>query len=320
LENSMAFQWMRRVLLALAPAVLLALAACGSGSIESQFTPTRVVAFGDGLSDIGNTGKKFTVNDTSPVWPAIVALDFGATLDKSASGGTDYATGNARIVLTPDAVGNGAPTIKAQVDTFLATHGSFNDGDLVILQGGISDIIVQTMAYRAGTITSDQMVQNVKQAAHDMADQARRIVAAGAAHVAIVGVYDLGKTPWAAAINQKTLLSDASLAFDNTLLIELVDEGHKMLYIDVPLLVNLMVSSPSSYALTNVTDPVCTSVDPGPGIGIGTGQVSSTLCTTTTIVSGADYNGYLWADPVYPTPITQSRIADVVYSRVHNRW
>ena len=61
----MAFQWMRRVLLALAPAALLALAACGGGTIESQFKPTRMVVFGDALSDEGNTGTRYTVNDPS---------------------------------------------------------------------------------------------------------------------------------------------------------------------------------------------------------------------------------------------------------------
>lgn len=316
----MAFQWMRRVLTALAPAALLALAACGSGSIESQFKPTRVVAFGDALSDLGNTGKKFSVNDTSNIWPAIVAQGYGLTLDKSASGGNDYATGNARVALTPDAAGNGAPTIKAQIDTFLAAKGPFTGGDLVILQGGISDIIVQMMAVRAGTITKDQMLQNVKDAGHEFAAQARRIVASGASHVVIVGAYDLGKTPWAGTIDQRALLSSASLAFNDTVQIDLVDEGVRMLYVDVPLLINLMASYPASYGISNSTDPVCTVVDPGPGIGIGNGQLNSALCLPTTIVSGVQYNSYLWADAVYPTPVAHSYVGDHVYSRVHNRW
>src|SRR3569833_2267365 len=71
----MAFQWLRRVLLALAPAALLALAACGGGDIESQFVPKRIVVFGDALSDMGNGGTRYTVNDTTAIWVKLMALD-----------------------------------------------------------------------------------------------------------------------------------------------------------------------------------------------------------------------------------------------------
>jgi phospholipase/lecithinase/hemolysin len=318
----MAFQWMRRVLLALAPAALLALAACGSGTIESQFHPTRMVVFGDGMSDMGNTGVRFSVNDNSTaMWVKLAALDYGVSLDKSASGGTDYANINARVVAKPDPAGSSTtPTIKEQIDAFLAANGSFTDNDFVVIQGGTSDIIVQMAAYRAGTITGDQLLANVKQAGRDMAAQAKRLTAAGANHVAVIGVYDMSRSPWAVMINQQALLTTVSTAFNDALLIDLVDQGSKMLYIDWALLFNLMVGNPASYALTNVADPVCTSVDPGPGIGIGAGQVSSALCTPTTIVSGANYSTYMWADAVYPTPSVHSRLADYTFSRVRNRW
>lgn len=318
----MAFQWMRRVLLALAPAALLALAGCGSGTIESQFVPNRMVVFGDGMSDMGNTGVRFSVNDSSTgLWAKLVALDYGVALDKSASGGTDYAYINARVVAKPDPAGSSTtPTIKEQIDAALATLGSFTDNDLVVIQGGTSDIVAQVAAYRAGTITSDQLLANVKQAGRDMAAQAKRLTAAGANHVAVVGVYDLSRSPWAVMIGQQALLSTLSTAFNDALLIDLVDEGSKMLYIDWALLVNLMVGNPASYALTNVADPVCTSVDAGPGIGIGAGQVSSALCTPTTIVSGANYSTYMWADAVYPTPSAHSRLGDYTFSRVRGRW
>src|SRR4051812_32588915 len=127
----MAFQWMRPVLLALAPAALLALAACSAGTIEQQFTPTRIVAMGDGLTDQGNTaqgnfaGKRWTVNDTNKMWPEIVAADYaaGATITPSRLGGTNYAYGNSRIVLKPDAAGNAAtPTLADQITTYLAAN------------------------------------------------------------------------------------------------------------------------------------------------------------------------------------------------------
>jgi phospholipase/lecithinase/hemolysin len=313
---------MRRVLLALAPAALLALASCGGGSIESQFIPKRMPVFGDALSDMGNGGTRYTVNDSTAVWVKLMALDYNVPLDKSASGGTDYAWGNARVVLKPDAAGNNAtPTVKEQIDAFLAANGSFNADDLVVINGGISDIVVQMQALRAGTITQDQFLANVTQAGHDLATQAKRIVdAGGATHVAVLGVPDLKATPWSVMINQQALLSQASTAFNNALLVDLVNYGDKMLYIDVALLFNLMASSPASYGMTDSADIVCTSVDPGPGIGIGTNQVNSARCAPDSIVSGASYTLYLWADALYPTPTGHGQLSTYTFGRVHNRW
>jgi phospholipase/lecithinase/hemolysin len=255
------------------------------------------------------------------MWVKLMALDYGVALDKSAAGGTDYATGNARVVLKPDAAGNNAtPTVKEQVDAFLAANSSFGAGDLVVINGGISDLIVQMQAFRAGTITQDELIANVKQAGRDLATQAKRIADAGASHVVVMGVPDLKATPWAVQIAQQDLLSTASTDFNNALLVDLVNEGNRMLYIDTALLFNLMATDPGAYGMSNSANVVCTSVDPGPGIGIGTNQVNSALCTSSTIATGADYSLYLWADPIYPTPTGHSRLADYTFSRVHNRW
>lgn len=322
----MAFHWTRRVFLALAPAALLALAACSSGTIEQQFTPARIVAMGDGLTDQGNTGKKWTVNDSNRMWPQIVAADYVSTytVAPSSSGGTNYAYGNARVALKPDAAGNAStPTVADQITTYLAANGgTVPAGDLVMINGGTSDIIVQMQALRAGTITQDQFLANVAQAGHDLATQAKRLAAAGGTHIVIVGVPDLKNTPWATAINQVSLLSTASTTFNSAVLVDLADQGDKMLFTDIALLWNLMTANPTTYSLFDTATPVCTSVDPGPGIGIGTGQVSSALCTPTTVApaSGHNYPEYLWADAVYPTPSAQARIADYVFTRVHSRW
>jgi outer membrane lipase/esterase len=317
----MAFQWMRRVLLALAPAALFALTACGGGTIESQLKPTRIVVFGDALSDMGNKGTRYTVNDSSAVWVKLMALDYTLPLEKSAAGGTDYAWGNARVVLKPDAAGGTTTlTVKEQIDAFLAANGSFTATDLVVINGGISDIIVQMQALRAGTITQDQFIANVSEAGRDLATQAKRLTAAGASHVVVLGVPDLRATPWAVMINQQPLLSVASTDFNNALLVGLVNEGEKMLYMDIALLFNLMASNPQAYGMTNSADVVCTSVDPGPGIGIGNNQVNSSLCAADSIVAGATYSLYLWADAVYPTPTGHNRIVDYVLNRVQARW
>jgi len=323
LENFMAFQWMRPALLGLASAGLLLLSACGSGTIESQFHPSRAIAFGDAFSDAGQNGAKYTVNDGSLNWTQIVAVDYGISILPSASGGLNYATGNARVTATPDAAGNSAtPTIQQQIDTFLASN-TLSGNDLVMISGGYSDIIAQTAAVLSGAESSDQMLNNLKQAGSDLAAQAKRLVAAGATHVVVVGSYDLSKSPWAASVAQQALLSSATEAFNDALLVALADQNGdplKMLYLDAALLFNQMVASPSAYTFTDVTSVACNSVDPGPGIGIGLNQVNSNLCSTLTIAPGITYTTTLFADAVYPTPEGQAQFGNYAFSRIHSTW
>jgi len=317
----MSCHWMRRALLALASASALLIVACGSGTIESQLQPSRIVAFGDGFSDLGQGGSRYTVNDGSVnVWSQEVAASFGVALTPVAAGGMSYAAGNARINTKPDAAGSSATlTVKEQVDQFLAGD-AIGANDLLIINGGIGDIVAEVAKVNSGAQSSDQMVANVRQAGRDLGGQVRRLVQAGAAHVVVVGPYDLGKSPWATATSQASLLSDASGKLNEQLLLSIVDLGANVLYVDAALLFNLMVASPPTYDLTNATDLACTSVDPGPGIGTGAGQVNSALCNTGTLAAGADYTHYLFADRVYPTPQGHRKFGDYAYERIRSRW
>ncbi len=317
----MSRNWLRRALLGAACAASLLLAACGSGTIESQLTPSRIVVFGDGFADIGQSGTRYTVNDGGvDNWISKVALDFGLPLTAVAAGGTSYATAHARVTLKPDDVGNAAtPTVKEQIDTFLAT-GAIGVNDLFIVNAGTSDLIAEGARVAAGTETTDQLAVNARLAGKDLADQVRRLVSAGASHVVVVGPYNLGRSLWATASGMAASLENASSRFNDDLLISLVDLGDKVLYVDAALQYNLMIANPGAFGLTNSTAPVCTSVDPGPGIGIGPGEVNSGLCTPTTVLANAAYNKYLFADKVYPTPRVQVIFGDYAYARIRARF
>jgi outer membrane lipase/esterase len=322
----MANQWWRRACLLAACASALAVAACGGGGVASQLVPARIIAFGDAFADVGQNGAQYTVNDTTTVknWTEYIATAYGKTITPVSKGGLSYATGNARVTATPDAAGNSTtPTVAAQISSFLAVPNTFAGNDLVILNAGMSDVIVQAQAAFNGTQTRDAALAGIAQAGKDMGAQVRRVVNAGAKYVLVVGSYNLGRSPWALKATDTTrpaFLENASRTFNDALLVSIVDLGTNVLYVDSALLFNLAIASPSSYDVTNVTDVVCTSVDSGPGIGIGAGQVNSNLCTGSTLVTGADPLRYLFADPVYVTPKGHQRFGDYAYNLLRGRF
>jgi phospholipase/lecithinase/hemolysin len=330
----MAIQWLRRTWL-LAAASALVLTACGGGSIVSSFSPSRVVAFGDSMADLGQTGAAYTVNVTDGSvknWTDFVARSFGLTLAPVSQGGTSFATGNARVNTTPDAAGDSStPTVKQQVDNFLAS-GKPTANDLVLVNGGTADVIAEVMATVNGTQTRDTMIAHVEQAGIDLAAQVRNLVNAGATHVVVVGPYNLSRSPWVTQAPDATRATLSSLAdaasgrFNDKLLVSLVDLGADVLYVDAALEYNLLTSNPLGNSLNGdnaVTQPVCTSVDSGPGIGIGTNHVNSRLCTTSTLRSGVtetNLNQFLFADEIYPTPRGQQIFGDFAQARIRDRW
>lgn len=322
----MATQWLRRTWLCMAASSVLALAACGGGDVESQLDPARIVAVGDAFADLGQDGgTRYTVNDGEVNnWTEYVANAYGNALTPSSAGGWSYATAHARVSAEPDAAGGTAGlTVQEQVDALLA-RTTLTDRDLVLVSAGTSDLIVQGQAAITGAQTGEQARAAIEQAARELAAQVQRLVSAGARHVAVVGPYNLSRSPWAIETDQGALLDTLSRRFNEVLLVALhnADLGDEVLYIDAALLFNLMSASTSKvqYNLDNVTQAVCTSVDPGPGIGTGTDQVNSSLCTPATIAAGVDYTRALFADRIYPTPAGAVQLGDYTYFRLRDRW
>ena len=258
-------------------------------------------------------------------WTVQVAQRYGLTLSSSAAGGQSYARGNARITAKPDAAGNaGTPTVSEQVDGFLATQ-TVQSGDMVLISAGTADLIVGMMAVQAGTQTADQYLAQVRQAGEDLATQVRRLANANL-HVVVSGVYRLGRTPWAAALGQSdsnsntSLLTQASDAFNATLLLKIEDLGTRVRYVEMAGYVNPLddsVHRPYNYiGFANSTNPVCTSIDSGAGIGTGAGQVNSALCTSSTLLPGADPTNYEFADQIYVSPTSQRQLGDHAFNDV----
>lgn len=319
----MATQWLRRGWLLAACASVLALAACGGGEVESELDPRRIVVFGDAFADVGQNGRQYTVNDGSVSnWTQYVANAFGNAMAPSAAGGLSYATGNARVTATPDAAGNPAtPTVTGQIDGFFNAGNALAAEDLVIVNAGTSDLIVQAKGVIDGTQTREQALEAAAVAGRELGAQVRRLTQNGGQHVVVVGPYNLGRSAWAVELQIASLLEALSSRFNQQMLVSIVDLGQRVLYVDAALYFNLVTAAPTAYDLAGtVTSPVCTSVDPGPGIGTGAGQVNSNLCTTATLTSGLNHDIYLFADRVYPTPRGQRLFGEYAWNRIRERW
>ena len=164
------------------------------------------------------------------------------------------------------------------------------------------------------------MLANLGQACRYMGAQVRRIADAGAGHVVVVGPYNLGRSVWVRGSANESLLEAASSQFNQQMLVSVVDLGQKVLYVDAALYFNLVTASPPSYDLAEAQKIGCTSVDPGPGIGIGPNQVNSFLCTNNTLSAPNAQNAYVFADAIYPTPHAHRLFGEYAWNRVRERW
>lgn len=332
----MAANWMRRTLLtATACASVALLAACGSSSTANTINPDSIITFGDAMSDLGQNpnGRPYSVTNgvTLNNWTRQVAYRYDLSLNPANSGGTAYAQGNARVAL-PDATGvTNAPSITAQIDSYLASHPSFGEKEFVLVSGGMSDVIAGFNEVQAGTKTVEAYLADMETAGQQLSEQVRRLNTAGAPRVLTIGTPNLGRTLWARGLDAarpdadpkpSQTLEEATNAFNRKLLSSMVDlSGTRVLYSDAQYYFNGMTGNPGNYNFSNGDDPICNSVDPSNGMNIGTGQINASLCTDQTLVVAPDkLRQYLFADLINYTPEAHIHFGDWVYDRMKANW
>ncbi|UXU87262.1 SGNH/GDSL hydrolase family protein [Burkholderia sp. S-53] len=248
---------LRTAQVAIAGAALALLAACGGGddnnSSASNPPPSgvkmQIVSFGDSLSDAGTYsqiklgfgGGRFTTNP-GQVWTQLVATYYGDTLQPAnqggfgiplqATGGLGYAQGGSRVTLQPG-IGHADASvpnsdyaqattmpIADQVKQYLTQHGSFNAGQIVLLNGGANDIFYQAAVAQAqGNTPAAQLAaaQAIGLAAQQYAGIVQQIVAAGGTHVFVSNMPDIGGTPLAVAGGTQAVFTQLSGLFNQTL-------------------------------------------------------------------------------------------------------
>ena len=332
----MAANWMRRtVLSSVAAASVALLAACGSSSVANSVKPDSLVTFGDALSDLGQNpnGRPYSVTTTTTAinnWTLEVANQYDLTLAPAKQGGTAYAQGNARVAL-PDATGvTNAPSITAQIDSFLAANPSFGSKQFVLMSGGMSDIIAGYNEYAAGTKSKDAYMADMVTAGTLMGEQVIRLNKVGAPRILVVGSQNLGRTLWAKDLDDaqqggdtkpSKLLEDATTAFNNALLLKVnAMDGREVLYADVQYYFNRLTGDPSNYSFTNAKETLCNSVDASNSMNIGPNQVNSSLCTDATLVNNEKIRQYLFADKISYTPEAHRQLGTWIQDRMEANW
>lgn len=264
------------------------LAAAPAGAQQAAPSPYgREIVFGDSLSDGGSYGDiappgggSFTTNP-DPVWVEVIAAGLGLPLTPHVAGGTNYAEGGARVATPrPDAPGNEPRTpVVNQVDHFLAGGGTFNKGDLVIIQGGGNDVFA-TQANGLSFTPADLAV--LDKAASDLAGQVKRIASAGQATIVTTSVpqFDVFNTRYKAA---------------------LAATGVNVLFVDIAKLISEIQTNPAEFGITNTTGRAC------PG-----GPIDSYRCLPQNYVTPDANRTYLFADGAHFTGVVHEIEGDAV--------
>lgn len=283
------------------------LSACGSGDIVSALQPSRFISFGDGLSDLGQGGARYTINDgTVNIWAERVASRYGKTLTAQAAGGLGYAQGHAATEDMPR-------SIAAQIDAFLASN-TFGSNDVVLMNIPVSYVLRPVAAVKAGTLTQAAGLQQIADSAVALATQVKRLIAAGAKYIVVAGAYDVGRSPYGIAMELPSMLtsenqrsSAAVTHLNDRFKIEVAALGANVLFVDAAFLVNRNVQFGPNWGFVYSNKAICTTP-------------TALTCTDSTLIAGATKNQYLFADNIHLTPAGNQQLGDYAFDQLRGRW
>ncbi|WP_031356755.1 SGNH/GDSL hydrolase family protein [Caballeronia sordidicola] len=324
-----------RVRAAILAVVVSLLSSCGGGGSGSSGAPSppggidlQVVSFGDSLSDVGTYaplasavgGGRFTTNP-GQVWTQDVAQYYGDVLtaaftidithELKAQGGLGYAQGGATVA-TPanlydfltDVIGNIEMPVNQQVSSYLAAHGSFNSGQLVLVWAGANDVL------RAGSLPAAAPI--VQTAASTLAQVVGQIVQGGATHVVVVNVPNIGLTPKGiTSADGGANLTQLSQLFNNDLNAALQADGlqGKVIQIDAYTWADQIIANFQANGF--VVSNTATACDPSK-----TPDDTSLLCSPATYATANADQTYIFADDIHPTTRLHSLFAQYVEQQV----
>jgi len=189
------------------------LSACGGASstvspLNEKVTPTiagsRIIAFGDALSDAGQSGARYTVNDGgaggSMTLAERLAANFGfATMTPVSTSSTSILTGGAYSYAYGGAlINSGTGSVASQIDAFVNAVNTLTDNDLVVITAGQQDIVNAATAYYANPTDAQAVTAKttIATAAADLTRSIQKLTNASAKHVLVIAPLNVARTPW----------------------------------------------------------------------------------------------------------------------------
>jgi len=287
---------------AAAAALTLAAGVALAGTANAQ-SYSRLVVFGDSLSDNGNlflfTGGtqppapfyfqgRFS---TGPVFVELLGFNLGRfAAGDSNAGSINYAFGGARTDLA-----GAPPGMRTQLNAYLAGGGVFGPNDLVSVLGGANNIF-QGLPAASVALNPAGAIQVVSLgAAADINLLVNNVAAAGAGTILVTNLPKLSLTPQFAGSPAAPLADYGVTSFNGALLNGLTmvaanQPGTNIILMDLFKIGDTIAGNPTAFGVTNVTD-ACFN------------QVTLTLCSNP--------NDYFYLDGVHPTAAGHRAIASL---------
>ena len=274
-----------------------------------------VVVFGDSLSDSGNAGdllplppgSSLTTNP-DPVWAEIVAETFGVSGLNDLAGGSNYAFAGACMNPDTPCIDARATNVTAQIAKYFMKSGERADPNaLYAIWGGGNDVADSAEIDPLNAATHTVMAASVNVA------QIRRLQDAGARHVLVFNLPDIGKIPYSVIKGPlaQGVLTQLVTAYNENLYAGIRESEDGIIPINAFALFNEIVEDPGTYGFTNTTGTACGEPDAGSPVSILCGPEDSGYPVT--YESGANRQ-YLFADRSHPSGAAHEMIASVATS------
>jgi phospholipase/lecithinase/hemolysin len=226
-----------------------------------------LIVFGDSLSDSGNAGRF----SNGPVWVERIAERMGLDLQPARSGGTNYAVGGARTH-------GGLTDVLSQTAVFMSQR-RVDPEALYIVFAGANDLLAASCRAPDSGLA--------REAAEAIGTATGRLIAAGAVHLLVPNLPDIGRAPVvrargaACAETARTLTGMYNAALDEVLDVVELGTDVRLRRLDVFGLAEQVFASPRRAGFRDVTTPCW----------------------------GGDCDGVLFWDPLHPTTAAHSLLA-----------
>jgi outer membrane lipase/esterase len=274
----------------------------------------------------------------NPIWVQLVAANFGFDSDQCPVSGASrnaFLLANDPTTVSTDVTGaisaaNAATAVSnAGVDavigkmTAAANNGLINNGTLVLLMAGQPDVLKAYSDYLA-TPTTDNLSALKSQLdtlGIRLADAVKQFYTIGARTV-IVRMPRLSLSPLGvnAGTANQTVLNDLTYTFNEALTNRAQAnnfDGRLVALARADDLTTTLVTSPSSYSLTDWTTTACiTSSTMALTAPLCDNSYQTAVTNTNGSTSSTAYTDHLWSDATHYSPAGHSRLASLVIARI----